>query len=136
MGVGLFGEVIVNDQGMLLVVTEILSHRTTRIRGDVLQRGRVTGTGRYDSGVFHGTVFFKHGVDLGHRRFFLPAGHIDAINICILLRQDRIDGTGGFADLAVADDEFALPPSDRRHGINRFEAGIAGFMASIALRPV
>ena len=64
IGGGLFGEIIVNDQRMPLAVAEILTHGTTRIRGNILQRSRVAGTSRHDGGVFHGTMFFEHGVDL------------------------------------------------------------------------
>ncbi len=105
---------------MLLVIAEVFAHGTTRIRCDILQRCRVTGAGRHDGGVFHGTVFFKYGVNLGNGGFFLSAGHIYAVNIRVFLRQNGVNGTGGFADLAVTDDEFALPSSNRRHGINGF----------------
>ena len=71
---------------MLAFVAEIFSHGASGIRRDILQGCRVTGTGGYDGGVFHGAMFFKNCMDLGHRGLFLSTGHIDTVNIRILLR--------------------------------------------------
>ena len=116
----LLGQVIIDDQCVLSLVTEVFAHGASRIGCDVLQRGRITRTGRYDDGVFHGTVFFEYRVDLSHRRLLLPASHIDTVNIRVLLSKNRIDGTSGFPDLPVTDDQFALASPHRGHGINRF----------------
>ncbi len=85
VGGRLFGKIVINNQGVLAFITEIFSHGAAGIRGNKLQGRRITGTGRYDGGVFHGAVFFQDGMDLGNRRLLLTAGHIDAVNIGILL---------------------------------------------------
>ena len=41
-----------------------------------------------------------------------------------LLVQDRVDADGGLARLAVADDQLALAPADRRHGVDGLDAGL------------
>ena len=41
-----------------------------------------------------------------------------------LLVDDRVDGDGGLAGLAVADDQFALAAADRRHGVDGLDAGL------------
>ncbi len=40
------------------------------------------------------------------------------------LVDDRVNRQGGFAGLAVANDQFALSASDRDHGINGFDTGL------------
>ena len=37
--------------------------------------------------------------------------------------DDRVDRDGGFAGLAVADDELALAAADRDHGVDGLDAG-------------
>ena len=65
---------------------------------------------------------------LGHRRFFLAAGDVNAVDVGIFLGQNGVDGHGGLADLTVSDDKFALSTPHRRHGVNSLESGIAWFM--------
>ena len=120
VGGRLFGKIVIYNQGMLAFVAKIFSHGAAGIRGNKLQGRRITGTGRYDGGVFHGAVFFQNGMDLGNRGLLLTAGHIDAENIGILLSQNGIYGASCFADLAVTDDQFPLASSHRCHGVNGF----------------
>ena len=60
--------------------------------------------------------------DFGHRRFLLADRHIDADHPLALLVDDRIQRDGRLAGLAVADDQFALPPADRDHRIDALDA--------------
>ena len=41
-----------------------------------------------------------------------------------LLIDDRVDGDGRLAGLAVADDQLALAAADRRHGVDGLDAGL------------
>ena len=62
--------------------------------------------------------------DLRDGRALLADGDIDAIELLLLvaalvdraLIDDRVDGDGGLAGLAVADDQFALAAADRESG--------------------
>ncbi len=103
---------------MLAFIAKIFSHGAARIRCDKLQGRRIAGTGRHDGGVFHGAVFLKHGMYLGHRGFFLSAGHVNAVDIRFLLGQNSINGAGRFTDLAVTDNQFPLSLANRGHGVN------------------
>ena len=47
------------------------------------------------------------------RRFLLGDRHVDADDARPLLIEDRVDGDGGLAGLAVADDQLALAAADR-----------------------
>ena len=54
--------------------------------------------------------------------------NIDTVNISIFLGDDGINTESGFADLAIADNQFPLSSTDRSHGIDRLGSGIAGLM--------
>ena len=51
---GLLGEIVVNDESVLAVVSEIFSHGTAGVRSQVLKGSGVGGGGGHDDGVFHG----------------------------------------------------------------------------------
>jgi len=48
------------------------------------------------------------------------------------LVQDRVDRDRGLAGLAVADDELALAPADRCHGVDRLDAGLQRLVHGLA----
>jgi hypothetical protein len=49
------------------------------------------------------------------------------------LIDDRVDRHGGFAGLAVADDQFALSAADRYHRVDGFEPGLQRFFHRLAV---
>lgn len=55
---GLFGQIVVDDQGVFAVVSEVLSNGAGRIRGQELKRGGFRSGSGDNDGVFHGVVFF------------------------------------------------------------------------------
>jgi len=63
----LLGKVIINNQGMLLVVAEVLAHGYAGVRCDELQRCGLGGGGSNDDRVIHGAVFGQLGYDLSNR---------------------------------------------------------------------
>lgn len=54
VGDGLLGQIVVDDQGVLAVVAEELSHGAAGVGRQVLERGSVRGGGGHDDGVVHG----------------------------------------------------------------------------------
>ena len=95
--------------------------------------GGLGGRGVDHDGVLHGAVAFQGVHHLGHGGFFLADGHVNAENPGVFLVDDGIHAQGGFADLAVADDQFALAPADRGHGVNGLIAGVHGLINRLAL---
>ena len=125
IGRGLLGQVVVDAQGVLaLFVHEILGHGGAGVGSDVLQRGRVRGRGDHDDGVIHGPVAAQVLDHAGHGRFLLADGDVDADDVLFALIDDGVDGDGGLAGLAVADDQFALAAADGGHGVDGLEAGL------------
>ncbi len=124
IGDGLFGQIVINNQSILAAVTEVLTDAASGVCRNVLQGGGVGGAAGDHAGVRQRVVLFESFHNLRHRGFFLADGDIDTFDAGILLANDRIHADGRFADLAVADDQFALTASDRRHGVDGFKACI------------
>ncbi len=90
-------------------------------RREILQRCRLGGRGGDDDRIFHRAILFELADDLRHGRALLADGDIDAIELLALIRagvdallvDEGVDGDGGLAGLAVADDQLALAAADR-----------------------
>jgi len=101
----LLGQIIIDDQGMLAVVSEVLSHGAARVWGQVLQRSGIRGRGRDHNGVLHGTGVGEPLHQLGDSGPLLADGNVDAVQLLLLvssfvealLVDDRVDGDGSFA---------------------------------------
>ena len=124
VGRGLFGEIVINDQRMLAFVHEIFGHRRARVRGDVLERGCGGGAGHDHGRVVHGAVLSQRVDGHGDRRILLADGDVKALHAAVLLVDDRVDADRRFAGLAVANNQLALAAADRRHRVDRLDAGL------------
>src|SRR5581483_9546797 len=104
----------------------------TRIGGKPFEAGGVRCGRRDDGGVVHRATLFKRVVHAGDRRALLTDRHVDTTHLLLFvaalpglaLVEDRVDTDRGLAGLAVADDQLPLAPADRRHGVDRFDAGL------------
>ena len=65
-------------------------------------------------------------------RALLADGHVDALHALTLLVQDRVDRDRRLAGLAVADDQLALAPADRRHRVDGLDAGLQRLVHGLA----
>src|SRR6478735_11169664 len=129
---GLLREVVVDDERGLAVVHPVLAHGAAAVRGEVLEHGLVTGRGVHHDRVVHGAVLGQRADGLRDRRRLLADGDVDALHALTLLVQDRVDGDGGLAGLAVADDQLALAPTDRRHRVDGLDAGLEWLVHRLA----
>ena len=124
IGPGMLGKVIIDDQRIAPVLHELFANGAAGIRSDILQRSRLIRGSNHHDGMCHGAVLFQDADGAGHGGFFLPDGNIDADQVLAFLIDDRVNGDGRFAGLAVADDEFALAAPDGDHRINGLDAGL------------
>ena len=124
VGPGLLGEVVIDDDGVLAVVHEVLAHRAARVGRDVLHGGRRRGGSRHDDRVRHRAVLFELAHHVRDRALLLADRDVDALNARALLVDDRVDRERGLAGLAVADDQLALAAADRHHRVDRLVAGL------------
>src|SRR5476651_619041 len=112
---------------MHAVVAEVFAHRAAGVGREELHRRRIGRGGGHDDGVFHRAVVLERLHDLGDRRALLANGHVNAVELLALvaalvdrlLVQEGVDGDGGLAGLAVADDQLALAAADRDQAVDR-----------------
>src|SRR6185312_14906814 len=136
----LLGEIVVDDDGMHAVVAEELAHGAAGIGREELQRGGLRRGGGDDDGIVHRAVILQRLDDLRHGRALLADRDIDAVELSLLvargvhrlLIEEGVDGNGGLAGLAVADDELALAAADRHQRIDRLEPGLHRLMHGFA----
>ena len=112
---------------VLAVVHEELADSGTRHGGDVLERRGIGRGGRDDDCIVERMVLRERLADARHRRSFLADGDIDADDALASLVQDGVDGDGGLACLAVADDELALAATDGDHRVDGEQTRLQGF---------
>ena len=125
---------------MHAVVAEPLAHGAAGEGRQELQRRRVGRRGGDHDGVVEGSALFERLDDLGDGGTLLADGHVDAeefglvvgAGVDLLLVQDGVDGDGGLAGLAIADDQFALAAADRHQGVDDLEPGLDRFMHRLA----
>ena len=117
---------------MLAVLHPVLTDGAAGVGGEVLERRRVAGRGGDDDGVLHRAVLAQRLDGLGDGRALLADGDVDALHAEAALVDDRVDGDGGLAGLAVADDQLALATADRGHRVDRLDAGLQRLVHGLA----
>ena len=133
VGVGVLGQVVIDGQGGLAVVEEVLGHRAARVGGEELDRRRLVGGGHDDDRVGQRACVLQGLGQLHDGRLALADGHVDADEVAILVVDDRVDGDRRLAGLAVADDELALAAADRDHRVDRLQTGEHRLLDRLAL---
>src|SRR5690606_31741872 len=64
---------------------------------------------------------------------FLADRDVEALYAGAALVEDRINGDGGLAGLAIADDQFALAAADRHHRVDGLEPGLHRLVYGLAI---
>ena len=130
----MLAEVVVHDEHVVPLVHKILGQGAPGVGGDILQGGGRPGGGGDDGGVLHGPPALQVFRQLGHRAGLLADGHVDAHHVLAFLVEDGVQGNGGLAGLAVADDELPLAPADGEHGVDGQKAGLHGGVHRLAVQ--
>src|SRR5690606_27960445 len=130
VGNSLLGQVVIADEGVLAVVTEVFAHRAARKRCEILHRSRIGSGSRDNDRIFQGAAFFENLDELGNSRTLLADGDVDAVQLVLvravvvdrLLVQEGVEDDGGLAGLTVTDDQLALAAAHRDQGVDGLEA--------------
>ena len=123
VGRRLFRQVVVDTERVaILLVHEVLGHRSAPVGSDVLHRCRVVRRRTDDDGVVHRAMLTQGLHDARDRGRLEADGNVDANDVAALLVDDRVDRDRGLAGLAVADDQLALAPADWDHPVDRLDA--------------
>ena len=126
-------EVVVDRERVLLVVEPVLGDRRARVRGQELDRRGLVGRRRHDHGVVERAVVVELLRDLDHGGHALPHRDVDALQVLVLVVDDRVDADRRLAGLAVADDQLALAAADVRHRVDRLDAGLHRLLHRLAV---
>src|SRR5690606_6599773 len=134
-----FGEIVINDQGIHAVFHEPFADGGAGVGGEVLVGRIVGGGGGDDAGELERAGGLEGGDGANDVGVFLTDGDVDGVNraelritagetdaVDVRLVDDGVDRDGGLAGAAVADDELALATADRNHGIDGHDAGEEG----------
>src|SRR5258705_3274672 len=109
---------------MAAIVAELFTHGAAGIGCDKLQRRGFGGRRRHDDGILHSTGLSKSIDDLRDGGALLSDGDVDTDDVAALLIDDGVDGDGGLAGLAIADDQLALAAADGNHAVDRLQTGL------------
>ena len=133
VGIGLLGQVVVDDKRVLALVEEVLAHRGAGERRHPLDRRGLVGGRRHDRRVRHRAGLAQPLVHLGDGRGLLADGDVDALHVLVVLVQDRVDGDRRLAGRTVADDQLALAAADVRHRVDRLDPGLERLLHRLAV---
>src|SRR4029453_17738610 len=123
----------VDPQRVTAVVTEELAHAAAAVRRDELH-GRGVGRARdHDRREVHGAELGELVDHLRDRGLLLADRDVDALHVAGVLVDDRVDGHGRLAGLAVADDQLALAAADRDHRGDRLDARLQRHLHRLAV---
>src|SRR6478672_1192272 len=144
VGLGLLAQVVEDDEDVLALVHPVLADGRTGVGREVLEARRVGRGGRDDGGVLQRAGLFERAADRRDGRALLADGDVDAADLGVrvaglpvaLLVDDRVDRDRRLAGLAVADDELALAAADRRHRVDRLDAGLQRLVHRLALHDI
>ena len=116
VGDGLLRQIVVDDEGVLSVVTEVLTNSAAGVRGQELERGGIGSSSSNDDRVLHAISVLEKAHDVGHGGALLADGNVDAVKRLgvvtgledSLLVDDGVDGNSGLTGLSVTNDQLTL----------------------------
>ena len=124
IGPGLLGQIVINDQGILAAVAEVLAHRGASVRSDILQSSRIGSRSGNDDRVVHGAMLSQLTDDVRDRGSLLANSDINADQVLALLVDDRVESDSRLTGLTVANDQLTLTAADRHHGVDGLKTGL------------
>src|SRR5690606_39122825 len=124
VGPGLFGQVVINDEGILAAVAEVFAHRAAGVGSDVLHGSGLGSRGSHDNRVFQSAMLFELAHNVGDRGSLLTNCDVHASDVLVRLSDDGVDGSGGLAGLTVTNDQLTLAATDRHHGVDSLGTGL------------
>ena len=120
VGDGLLGEIVVNDQAVHAVVSEVLANGAAGVGSQELQGSSVRRSSSNDDGVLEGLALAEESHNVGDGGPLLADGDVDAVErlgvvaslVGSLLVENSVDGNRSLSGLSVANDEFTLATAD------------------------
>src|SRR5664279_1842028 len=120
----MMSEIVVDNQDIPSLFHEVFCNACCRIRRDVDEAGRIIAFYDHHNGVVHRTLLVEVSHYFSHSGRALPNRTIDAHHILSALVEDRVDGDGSLAGLAIAENQFALATTDGNECVDRLQPGL------------
>ena len=132
VGNSLLRQVIVDDKGVLAIVTEPLTNRAARERSQILQRSSIRGGGTNNDRVLEGIVLLQRLDKLGNSRTLLTNSDVNAVQFLLVivavipaaLVQDGVKSDSRLTGLTVTNDQLTLTTANGHHGIDRLHTSL------------
>ena len=120
VGNGLLGQIVVDDQGVLSVVSEPFTHGTSSEWSQELKGSGVRGGSGDNDGVLQGVVLLEGLDELSNSGSLKTDGDVDTVKLLLLvgtvvdllLVKNGINGDGGFTGLSITNDKLSLSSTD------------------------
>ena len=127
VGNGLLGQIVIDNESVLGVVTEEFADSASRVGGQELEWGGIRCGGSNNNGVLHAVSLLEETHDVGDGGSLLSDGDVDAVEGLgvvtsledLLLVDDGINGDGGLASLSVTNDQLTLSSANRHLNYNK-----------------
>src|SRR5699024_1382020 len=141
VGLGVFRQIVENDQDVFALVHPVLADGRAGIRRQPLEPGSLSRRRRHDRRVVHRSGIIERFADTGDRRPLLADRHVDAPDLLVritgvpvlLLVDDRVHADGRLAGLTVTDDQLALSAPDRGLRVDRLDPGLQRLLHRLPL---
>lgn len=132
VGHSLLGQIIVDDDGVLAVVTEPFTHSTASEGSNVLKGSGLRGSSGNDDRVLQGVILLKSLDELSNSGTLLTDGNVDTVQflgliigvVPALLVEDGVKSDGSLTGLTIADNQLTLTTTDGHHGVDRFKTSL------------
>lgn len=129
---GLLGKIVIDDKGVLSVISEELSNGTSGVRGQELKGSSLGSGGSNNDGVLKGVMELEGVDDVGNSGSLLSDCDINAEELFLdvsrvevgLLVDDGINGDGGLAGLSVTNDQLSLSSTNGHEAVDCLETGL------------
>ena len=133
---GLLGKIVVDDESVLAVVSEVLTNGTGGVRSQELKRSRLRGSSGNDDRVVHGVGILEGSDDVGNGRSLLANGRVDAVKLLssvtlvevFLLVENSINGNSGLTSLSVTNDQLTLASTNWHKSIDALNTSLHGLV--------
>ena len=117
---GLLGQIVIDDETVHTIVTEVFTDSATGVRSQELKGSSIRSGGSNDTSVMEGLAFLEESHNVGDSGSLLTNSDVNAVKllkfiasiVVTLLVKDGIDGNSGLTSLTITNDQFTLTTAD------------------------
>jgi hypothetical protein len=136
VGNSLLGQIVIDDESVHSVVTEVFSEGASGVGGNELEGSGIGSGGSNDDGVTECTSVIKGLHDVGNSGSLLSNSDIDAVELVVnfvvverrFLVEDGINSDGGLSSLSITNDKLTLSSTNGHKSIDALESGLHGLV--------